>query len=136
MKKLILLSVIFSLAGFACQGTGGTKATALQTFDAVYSDAVQAETLIIQETTTAVNDKAISPASATKVLAVTDSIKAVLDAANTAAQAGNSGLAAANVSQATAAIAVVSICLTTKPLTVQGFATCTQTLTAPQVTTS
>jgi hypothetical protein len=125
----VLLTLLVAVALSGCQTTAGGSSPALQTFDAVYAGAVQAETLIIQETSMALAGRVISPAQASNVLAVTDSVKAVLDAAKAAAMAGNSGLATANVASATAAIAALSICLTAKPLTVVSFAGCTAKLT-------
>jgi hypothetical protein len=132
----VLLALAVPLIFSGCASTTGTASstsTALQTFDSVYAGAVQAETLILQETTAALSAKLISPAQAQQVMNVTDGIKSVLDAANTAAQAGNSGVATANAATATAAIAAISICLTAKPLTAQGFAVCTVKLTTPAV---
>lgn len=133
LLALVVVLTLGVLASCSSTPTTGTSSSGLQTFDLVYSSAVQTETLILNETNTALTAKAISPAQAQKVLSVTDSIKTLLDASNAAAQAGNSGLATADVSQATAAIAVISICLTQKPLTPATFTTCTATLSPPQV---
>lgn len=131
---VLLLAPLFSgCAATATTGTASATSSTLQTFDTLYSSAVAAETIAIQTATTALNAKLISPAQATQILSVTDAVKAVLDAANAAAQVGNSGLASANLGQALGSIAIVSSCLTAKPLTVVTFAACTAKLTLPAV---
>lgn len=134
---MVLASIVLLFSGCALfkPAAGATSAppTALQTFDNLYSGALIAETLAVQSATTAVQAKLISAAQGQAVLNVTDSIKAVLDAANSAAQIGNSAAATANLAQAVGSIAIVSACLTAKPLTVATFATCTAKLAPPVV---
>lgn len=136
----LLLPVVLGLSvllGFlsGCKTSTGstTPPTALQTFASLYADAVTADTLAVSSTTTALQAGLISAPQAQAVLNATDAIKAVLDAANVAAQAGNAATANANLGQAMASVAVLSACLTAKPLTVTTFATCIQRLTVPAV---
>lgn len=137
MLLLVLLSVVLLFSGCTlfkpAASTTGAPPTALQTFDALYSDALTAETLAVSTATAAVNSRLISAVQGQMVLNVTDSVKRVLDAANAAAQAGNSAVATTNLALAVGTIATVSACLTAKPLTVATFAACTARLSAPAV---
>jgi hypothetical protein len=126
-------AALFSLP--ACQTTGGTPATALQTFDTIYAGAVQAETLALQGTTAALNAKAITATQAKKVESALDAVKTVLDASHGAALAGNTGLATVNLSSAVGAIATISVCLTGKPLTPTTFDACMLKINVPQLET-
>lgn len=135
---LIALSLLALLGlGFleGCQTPGGAAPpTALQTFDALYANAVTADDLVIQAGTAALASGLISPQQAAQVLKVSDSVKTALDAAYAAAQLGNQALATGNLAQALGPVAILSACLTAKPLTVASFAACTQKLTpAPAV---
>lgn len=131
--RLLLLAAALLLSLDACQTVpaSGTIPTTLQTFDALYSSAVSADDLVIKTATVALASGFISPAQAKKILAVTDQVKGVLDAANTAAQVGNSGLATGNLAAAMGPIALLSACLTVKPLTIASFSTCTVKLAPP-----
>jgi hypothetical protein len=126
MFLLIPLALLISLSLEGCQTTaaGSTPATALQTFDALYASAVSADDLVIRTATTALASGLISASQAKQILATTDSVKAALDLANTAAQAGNTGTATGNLAAALGPIAILSACLTTKPLTVATFGAC------------
>lgn len=135
---LLLLTLSAAILGFSgCQSTQttGTAPTALQSFQSLYSGAVTADTLVLTATDTALKAGAISAAQAKQVEGVADSIKAVLDAANAAAQLGNTATANANLASALSSVAVVSACLTAKPLTPTTFAACTAKLTPPTVQT-
>jgi hypothetical protein len=110
---------------------GAPPPTALQTFDAIYASAVSADDLVIKATSTALTGNLINAAQATKILNITDSVKAALDAANNAAQMGNTALATGNLASALGPIAILSACLTAKPLTVATFDACAAKLTPP-----
>lgn len=112
-----------------------TPPTALQSFEAMYTSAVTADTLVLTATDTALKAGAINAAQAKKIEGVADSIKIVLDAANSAAQLGNTATANANLANALGSVAVVSACLTAKPLTPTTFAACTAKLSPPLVQT-
>ena len=136
--RLLLIALSLAILGFSgCQSTPttGSPPTALQTFQTMYASAVTADTLVLTATDTALKAGAINAAQAQKVESIADSIKAVLDAANAAAQLGNTATANANLASALGGVAVVSACLTAKPLTPTTFATCTAKLSAPQVQT-
>jgi hypothetical protein len=143
LSPLLLPILVLALLGAAtlsvsgCQvppATPGTPApTALQTFDALYANAVTAEDLVIKTTTSTLQSGLISSAQAKKVMSITDSIKMTLDVAYGAAQTGNTGVATGNLAQALGPLAVLSACLTTKPLTIQTFDACTVKLTPPAV---
>ena len=113
--------------------TGTAPATVLQTFETLYANAVQADDLVIKTATVALQSGAITAQQAKRVLSVTDAVKAALDAANAAAQLGNSATANGNLAQALGPIAILSACLTAKPLTTAGFTACTAQLAAPVV---
>jgi hypothetical protein len=133
LLPLLLLPAALSVSG--CTTTSGTTtATALQTFDALYSNAVTADDLVVKSATTALQTGLITAAQAQKVLNITDSVKAALDAANAAAQLGNTALASGNLASALGPIGILSSCLTIKPLTAATFDTCTTKLTSPVVT--
>lgn len=125
---LALLVVLLCLGLFACATTAtspsSTPATALSTFNTLYQDAVSADDIVITTATTALTGGLINATQAAKILAVTDSVKAALDLANSLAQAGNQSAANANLAGSVAAIAVLSSCLTAKPLTVATFDAC------------
>lgn len=132
LRLLPLLAVLsLSLLCNACQtpATSGTAPpTALQTFDALYANAVSADDLVIQATTVALKSGLINATQAKRVLATTDSVKAALDAANAAAQLGNTALSSSNLASALGPVAVLSACLTAKPLTPATFDACTAKL--------
>lgn len=119
----------------SCTAPGGTTPTAStpQTFQQLYSTAVTADDLIVQAGTAALQAGAITAAQAKLVLSATDSIKAVLDAAYALSQAGNTSGASTNLASALGTIAILSTCLTQKPLTAATYATCTAHLTIPKV---
>jgi len=122
------------LALSACQTTtpttaAGTTPSALQTFDALYANAVSADDLAIKAATVALQSGFINATQASMILGITDSVKAALDTANAAAQSGDIGTASGNLAAALGPIAILSACLTTKPLTVQTFAACSVKLT-------
>lgn len=126
---LVLLLLILCLGLFGCATTSPSSTTtapssALKTFDTLYQDAVSADDVAITAATTALNAGLISGAQATKILAVTDSVKAALDLANTLAQSGNTAAANSNLAASVGAIAILSSCLTAKPLTAASFAAC------------
>lgn len=132
LPALLVLVCASSLT--ACQTpAGGTAPTALQTFDAIYTGALQGETLALQATTAALTSKLITAPQAQKVEAALDATKAILDAAHGAALAGSTGVATANLSQAVGSIALVSACLTAKPLTPTTFDACLSKMTFPMV---
>jgi hypothetical protein len=138
LMPLLLLAILLSsgcATSPASTASGTGTSTALQTFDTLYSDAESAVTVAVTTATTALQSGLINQVQATQVLKVTDAIQAVLTAANAAAQVGNSGTANANLAQAVAQIAILSSCLTAKPLTVATFASCTAKLAAPAVQT-
>ncbi len=112
--------------------SGTAPATALQTFDALYANAVSADDLVIRTANTALINGFINGTQAAKILAVTDSVKSALDAANAAAQIGNAGLATGALASALGPIGILSACLATSPLTVAGFDACAAKL-APVV---
>lgn len=88
--------------------------------------------LVLQASHTALQSGWISKLEAKRVLEVVDSAKAVLDAANAAAQLGNTAASSGNLAAALGPIAILSACLTTKPLTPATFDKCAATL-APAV---
>jgi hypothetical protein len=131
---LLLTSVFLSLLGLESCATnptapGATPPTALQTFEGIYASAVTADDLVIKAATTALQANLINTMQARKVLMITDSVRAALDAANGAAQLGNTALATGNLANALGPIAILSACLTTKPLTISTFDACTAKLT-------
>lgn len=133
---LVLLGLIGCVFLAGCPtaaAPGQAPPTALQTFDALYANAVTADDLVVTTATTALASGFINAAQAKRVLAVTDSVKSALDAANAAAQLGNAALANGNLAQALGPIAILSACLTVKPLTTATFDSCTAKLTTPQV---
>jgi hypothetical protein len=134
---LLILSaaILGALSGCQSTPTTGTPPTALQTFEGLYTGAVTADTLVLTATDTALKAGAINAAQARKVEGVADSIKIVLDAANSAAQLGNTATANANLASALGSVAVISACLTAKPLTPTTFAACTAKLSPPTVQT-
>ena len=91
MRYLLLLLPLLAL-GLLCESCattatpGAAAPTALQTFDALYSNAVAATDLVNVTATSALQSGLITAAQAQKVLSTTDSVKAALDAANAAAQ--------------------------------------------------
>jgi len=131
LPALLLLPLLLcdacTTATTAASGTA--PPTALQTFDALYANAVQAEDLVLVTSTSALNSKFISATQAKKILSVLDSVKAALDAANAAAQVGSIGSATGNLAAALGPIAILSSCLTSKPLTIAIFETCAVKLT-------
>jgi hypothetical protein len=134
MSLLLTASLVLtaSLAFEGCQTTttpGATPPTALQTFDGLYANAVAADDLVIRTATTALAGGLISANQAQQIMDVTDSVKTALDLANTAAQAGSTGVATGNLASALGPIAILSACLTTKPLTVATFSACAVKLT-------
>lgn len=137
MKFVALIGVVLLCAGLAgcptASAPGQPPPTALQTFDALYANAVTADDLVVKTATTALASGFINAAQAKRVLAVTDSVKSALDAAQAAAQLGNAAVANGNLAQALGPIAILSACLTVKPLTTASFDSCTQRLTPPQV---
>lgn len=133
LLSLFLLTSVLALSLESCATTPTAPPTALQTFTTLYANAVSADDLIIQAGTAALNAGLISATQAKQVLAVTDSVKAALDAANAAAQLGNTALASGNLASAFGPIALLSACLTAKPLTVATFAACTTKLNAAGV---
>lgn len=130
---LLLLSLLLEGCQTAAAPSGTAPATALQTFDALYQNAVAADDLVNTTGTTALAAGLISAAQAQQILNVTDTVKTALDAANAAAQAGNTGGAVGSLAAALGPIAILSSCLTTKPLTVATFAACAVKL-APAAT--
>lgn len=128
LLPLLVLSSSLWVEGCQTAAPGAAPASTLQTFETLYSSAVSADDLVIKTATTAFAAGLINTAQAKKVLMVTDQVKAALDAANTAAQVGNSGLATGNLAAAMGPIALLSACLTVKPLTVASFDTCSATL--------
>lgn len=134
---LLLLPLLVALSLLeGCQTAGvqgSTPPTALQTFDALYANAVTAEDIIVKTATTALASGLISAQQGSRVLAITDAVKTTLDAAYAAAQVGNTGLATANLAGALGPIAILSACLTTKPLTASTFNSCAAKLTLPVV---
>jgi hypothetical protein len=141
LPRLLLLTSVFllTLSLEGCPATNPTTAgtppattsTALQTFDAIYASAVSADDLVVKTASTALTANLINFTQAKKILAITDSVKAALDAANAAAQIGNTALATGNLASALGPIAILSACLTTKPLTVSTFDACAAKLTPP-----
>jgi hypothetical protein len=115
MKCLIVLAFFI---------IGGCATTSVKTFDQIYTDAVTANDVIVQATTTALTAGLISSAQASAVQKITTDAMNVLTAAQTAFTAGNSIAANSDVVAATATLAAMSLCLTEKPLTVATFATC------------
>lgn len=99
----------------------------------LYANAVSADDLVIRTSTAALASGLISASQAATILKITDSVKAALDVANAAAQAGSTGTATGNLAAALGPIAILSACLTVKPLTAATFATCAIKLT-PAVT--
>ena len=136
MRHALLLPLLVAvLALSACQTVppGTAPPTALQTFDAMYTNAVTADDLVITTANAAFQSGFINAAQAKQVLAVTDSVKVGLDTAYAAAQVGNPGTANGNLAAALGPIAILSACLTTKPLTPATFSACTAKLLPPQV---
>jgi len=138
LHRLLLLTLaslsLLSLEG--CPATNPTTSgtappTALQTFESIYASAVSADDLVIKAASTALTANLINVTQAKKVLQITDQVKAALDAANAAAQLGNTALATGNLASALGPIAILSACLTTKPLTFATFDACTAKLTPP-----
>jgi hypothetical protein len=131
---LLMLSLSLSVLSVnGCQTmaptAGASPPTALQTFDALYASAVSADDLVIRTATTALASGFINGTQATTILHVTDSVKAALDLANAAAQTGNAGVATGNLASALGPIAILSACLTQKPLTATTFGACAVKLT-------
>lgn len=108
--------------------SGAAPPTALQTFDALYANAVTADDLAVKAATVSLQAGLITAAQARTVLHVTDSVKVALDAARTASQLGNTALASGNLASALGPVAILSACLTSKPLTPATFETCTTRL--------
>lgn len=136
LPLLLLTSVFLLLSLEGCPATnpstpGAPPATALQTFDAIYANAVSADDIVIKTTSTALTAGLISVAQAKKILAITDSVKVALDAAYGAAQLGNPALATGNLASALGPIAILSACLATKPLTPSTFDACAAKLAPP-----
>lgn len=137
LPHLLLLPLAFlcllSLEG--CPATNPTSGqpppTALQTFESIYASAVSADDLVVKAASTALQSGLINLAQAKKVLTITDQVKAALDAANAAANLGNTALATGNLATALGPIAILSACLTTRPLTFATFDACTAKLTPP-----
>lgn len=141
MSRLLLLLLLplalLSLEGCPTAGApGAPPATSLQTFTTLYANAVSADDLVVKAGTIALQNGLINPAQARKVLSVTDAVKAALDAANGAAQLGNLGTANGDLAAALGPIAILSACLTVKPLTPATFDSCTAQLTLPTPVTS
>ena len=131
---LPLLLATSALTLNACQSLTAGKAappSALQTFDTLYANAVSADDLVIKTATAALATGSITAAQAQKILNVTDAVKAALDAANAAAQLGNTATANGNLASALGPIAILSACLTAKPLTTATFAACATKLAPP-----
>lgn len=138
MRLALALVLLLPLALFsACQTTapaaGAAPPTALQTFDTLYANAVTVESLVVTTATTALQAGLINATQAKKILAATDAAKVVLDTANAAAQVGNTGAATANLAAALGPVAMLSACLTVKPLTTATFDSCAARLTPPAV---
>lgn len=138
LPHLLLLPLAFlcllSLEG--CPATNPTTSgapppTALQTFQSIYTSAVTADDLVVKAGSAALQSGLISLAQAKKILTITDQVKAALDAANVAANLGNTALATGNLATALGPIAILSACLTTRPLTFATFDACTAKLTPP-----
>lgn len=139
LLPLLLLPLVFLILE-GCPATnpstpGTPPPTALQTFQSIYTSAVTADDLAVKAASTALQSGLISVAQAKKVLQITDQVKAALDAANAAATLGNTALATGNLATALGPIAILSACLTTRPLTFATFDTCTAKLTPPAVQT-
>lgn len=134
LPRLLPLLVVLSL-GLLCEScttapaSGAAPATALQTFESLYANAVTAEDLVLKTTTIALQSGLIVKTQGQRVLAVVDSVKAALDAANTAAQLGNTALSTSSLASALGPIAILSACLTAKPLTPATFDSCAAKLT-------
>jgi len=136
LLPLLTLAFLSLLSLEGCQATNPTTSgtpppTALQTFDLIYANAVSADDLVIKATSAALTGGLINVTQAKKILAITDSVKATLDAANAAAQGGQTALATGNLAAALGPIAILSACLTTKPLTVNSFDACAAKLSPP-----
>lgn len=121
-------------AGGVTPTPASTATAALQTFDAIYASAVSADDLVIKTASSALAAGLINVTQAKKILLIADTVKASLDAANAAAQLGNPALATGNLATALGPIAILSACLTTKPLTISSFDACAAKLT-PAVST-
>lgn len=142
LPRLLLLTSALLILGLSLEGcpatnpttSGATPPTALQTFQSIYANAVSADDLVIKATSTALTGGLISVAQAKKILVITDNVKTALDAANAAANLGNTALATGNLASALGPIAILSACLTTRPLTISTFDACATKL-APPVTT-
>jgi len=100
----------------------------------VYTAAVTADDLAVQAATTALNSGLITSAQAAAVQKITTDAMGLLTAAQAAFTAGDQITANKNVAAATATLVSLSICLTTKPLTVATFASCAAAVPAPAVT--
>lgn len=130
----LLVLLVLLCEGCATTAPPGTAPpTALQTFDALYANAVSADDLVLKAGTTALQSGLINAGQAAKILSITDSVKAALDAANAAAQLGNAAIANGSLASALGPIAILSACLTIKPLTIASFDSCTAKL-VPAVT--
>ena len=115
----------------ACQvapAPGTAPPTALQTFDVLYTNAVTAVDIAVKTATSALQAGLINVAQAKKVRGVTTSVKTALDAAYAASQLGNVATANGDLASALGPIAILSACLTIKPLTVATFDSCTVAL--------
>ena len=116
MRKLLIgLTVLLT----ACASTSSVK-----TFDQIYADALTANDVVVQATTTALNAGLITSVQAASVQKITIDASNLLTAAQTAFTAGDSIAANSDVVAATATLAALSLCLTHKPLTVATFGTC------------
>lgn len=105
--------------------TPGTPApTALQTFESLYANAVSAADIVLKVAHTSVQSGLITKPQAKRVLTVVDSVKAALDAANAAAQLGDTATSSGSLASALGPIAILSACLTAKPLTPSTFDSC------------
>jgi hypothetical protein len=124
MKCMILSALLALTAGCA-------TTSAPQTFQQIYTAAVAGDDLIVQSATVALNDKLITAAQAKTILTVTDDIKTALDAAEAAYNVSNTAGANALIGKAVAAIAILSTCVTERPLTPATFDSCIQPLVLP-----
>ncbi len=130
---LLAVTVLIFLQGCQTTAPGQAPPTALQTFDALYTNAVTADDLVVKTATTALQSGLINAVQARKVQGVTNAVKIALDSAYAAAQVGNMSTASGNLGNALGPITILSACLMSKPLTVATFDACTAKLTPPTV---
>lgn len=125
---VLLTTVLLTVAAMLLAGCSSTptqpSGKVLATNDTAYADGVQTDDLAVRGITTLLDAGTITSAQAEAAQVVTIRAKALLDAAHTAVAAGDSVSANTNVTQATAQLLALSLCLTTKPLTVATFTNC------------